>query len=107
MDEAAEIRENDIRKYIESVRWRESQDKSHSYTLHEWAPTMDRLFYSFANFIREHGYAAWYWGKQYTCFDVDGDRYWTMGAPLEDTILINRAKNLPGDPHRGMDYPRG
>ena len=24
-------------------------------------------------------------------FDIDGRQYWTMGAPIEETIIINRA----------------
>jgi len=32
------------------------------------------------------------WGKTtYTYLDIDGWQYWTMGAPLDKTILINRA----------------
>jgi hypothetical protein len=28
----------------------------------------------------------------YTYLDIDGWHYWTMGCPLHQTILINRAK---------------
>jgi hypothetical protein len=27
----------------------------------------------------------------YTYLNIDGQRYWTMGAPLEATVIINRA----------------
>ncbi len=43
-------------------------------------------------FIREHGYVAEYQGRSYIKLDIDGWSYWTMGAPLADTILINRAR---------------
>jgi len=26
-----------------------------------------------------------------TCLDIDGKKYWTLGAPLAETIIINRA----------------
>ncbi len=43
-------------------------------------------------YIREYGYPNVYWKKVYTVFDVNDCFYWTMGAPIEDTILINRKK---------------
>jgi hypothetical protein len=40
--------------------------------------------------LREHGY-RYRWGKsQYVQLEVDGSAYWTMGADLESTVLINR-----------------
>jgi len=41
--------------------------------------------------IREHGYEAEFWGKVHTYLDIDGKKYWTMGEPLEETIILNRA----------------
>ena len=43
-------------------------------------------------FIREHGYRERFQGRWYTKYDVDGWSYWTMGAPIENTILINRRR---------------
>jgi hypothetical protein len=91
--------ENQIREYISRVRWQESKDKSHSYTLVKWASELSDDFFGFVQYIRDYGYEVWFYGKPYTCFDVDGMRYWSMGAPLSETILINRAINLPGNPH--------
>jgi hypothetical protein len=31
-------------------------------------------------------------GTTYTYRNIDDYKYWTMGAPLSQTILINRAK---------------
>lgn len=42
--------------------------------------------------IRTYGYIRRYKGYDYTSYDLDGWYYWTMGAPLEETILINRAQ---------------
>lgn len=37
--------------------------------------------------VKEH------WGKYYHPYlYIDDYKYWTMGAPYEDTIIINRAK---------------
>lgn len=63
----------------------------HYYTLKKtWES--ERLFYEAVMMIREYGYATWFKGRQYTCFDINGWKYWTMGDPLETTWLINRAK---------------
>ena len=41
-------------------------------------------------FIRENGYRKKYKKTFYTHFDINGYSYWTMGAPLDVTIIINR-----------------
>lgn len=45
----------------------------------------------FVMFIREHGYREEFWGKAHTYLNIDGKKYWTMGASLKETIIINRA----------------
>ncbi len=57
------------------------------------APSAAAIFYAFVWFIRKHGYIEMFRDVPYICFDVDDHRYWTMGAPLHETILINRAKH--------------
>jgi len=49
-------------------------------------------FEAFVMFIRENGYREKYEGYWYIKFDIDGWSYWTVGAPLKETILINRRK---------------
>jgi hypothetical protein len=53
--------------------------------------------------IRRHGYRARFGRVFYTYLDwpVDGvlHQFWTMGASLEETIIINRAlKRVPAPP---------
>jgi SAM-dependent methyltransferase len=61
----------------------------HEYTLRrKWQEDND--FITVARYIREHGYRAYYWGKPYMQLDVNEHFYWTMGAPISETILINR-----------------
>ncbi len=43
-------------------------------------------------FIRKHGYSEPYAGRNYIKFKLNGFKYWTMGDPIEDTIILNRAK---------------
>jgi len=66
-------------------------DNPHEYTLRdEWAD--DAAFDAFVTYIREHGYAAWFGGRKYIQLDVGDFFYWTMGAPLAETILVNRKR---------------
>jgi len=50
----------------------------------------EELFLSLVRHIREHGYQGWFYRKPITYFDEDGMVYWTMGAPVEETIIVNR-----------------
>lgn len=68
----------------------------HEYTLRKRAPDRSR-FEWFVLFTREHGYERLFQGRRYRYFDLDGWSYWTMGAPLSQTILINRAQVAGGD----------
>jgi hypothetical protein len=105
------ISEEQIRRYITLVPWRAAKDGSHEYTLFEWVPDSWPYFAAFVQHIRNHGYPAYFYGGVYEAYDIDGMRYWTMGYPIvaerpeDQTILINRALNLPGDPHRQPNYP--
>ena len=66
-------------------------ENPHEYTLRrEW--TSDADFVRAVLFIREHGYRNLFEGHWYTQLDVDEHTYWTMGAPVEETILINRKR---------------
>ena len=47
-------------------------------------------FERFVMFIREHGSKKRYKKSNYVHLDIDGNSYWTMGAPLEITTIINR-----------------
>lgn len=94
----------DARRYIAQVKWQfaKSMPKSpHEYTRRVWAPT-DEEFVAFVELIRREGEVL-PWPKppakplyRLTYLTVDGWRYWTMGSPIEETVLVNRADiNLP------------
>lgn len=50
----------------------------------------DALFLSLVRYIRKHGYQGRFYKKRITYLDVDGMVYWTMGAPIEQTTIVNR-----------------
>jgi len=84
---------DDFRGYIESVRWKFARTMAkhpHCYTLKEWNPDLAKTFEAFVMYIRKHGYQRKFFNSVHTYLDVDGFTYWTMGAPLHKTILINR-----------------
>lgn len=67
----------------------------HWYTLRRKAGR-EEDFVAFVQEIRFRGVQRPFGRRTFTYLDFDGWTYWTMGAPVEETILINRAR-LPGN----------
>jgi hypothetical protein len=81
----------EVEAWCRSVEWRFAvtrPDNPHSYTLKR--NTDPIMFQKVVLHIREFGYQQRWWGAEYTMYRADGHHMWTMGAPLEATILINR-----------------
>ena len=47
-------------------------------------------FEEVVQFIRNNGKVERFWKVEYMCFHYKGWKWWTMGAPLSETILINK-----------------
>ena len=61
----------------------------HLYTLRRtW--DNDALFDTVVEYMRANSYTEYFGGKPYQMFDLNGYKYWTMGAEISRTILINR-----------------
>jgi hypothetical protein len=79
---------------IDSQKWivaRTRPKNPHAYCLRKNFEN-EEDFEKFVLLIRQYGYQTkWRDRKTYTCLDIEGYRYWSMGNPLENTILINRA----------------
>ena len=91
--------EGDFKKYIESSRWQFAHTMKfipHSYTKRMWAG-QETDFEKAVMFIRENGVVEKFGKREFTYYYLDGLKYWSMGAPLDETILINRAKVKPKD----------
>jgi hypothetical protein len=65
----------------------------HEYTVTQtWAPVDERLeFEAAVMFIREHGVSERFERNRYRKLEVDGWKFWSMGWPAHQTIIINRA----------------
>jgi hypothetical protein len=48
------------------------------------------LFLELVEHIRTQGYEANFYARKIVYFDEDGLTYWTMGAPVAETTIINR-----------------
>jgi hypothetical protein len=88
--------------FVRAAPWRFAATMPHiphEYTLRRQHDPA--VFEAAVRFIREHGYEA-KWGRAtHTYYDLDGRTYWTMGAPIAATVLINRADLEGGsDPGR-------
>jgi hypothetical protein len=89
----------ELRAFVASSEWQcavTMPEHPHEYTLRRRAPDPSR-FQWFVLFIRVHGYERRFQGRPYRYLDLDGWSYWTMGAPLHQTILINRARIAGSD----------
>jgi hypothetical protein len=49
-------------------------------------------FTALVKHIREQGFTAYYKSRSGKYYIVDDHYYWTMGEPVNDTTIINRAK---------------
>jgi hypothetical protein len=83
----------ELRDFVNREKW------TYAKTMPEWPHeyiVRDRvdegLFVQLVEHIRAHGYQAHFYRKEITYFDEGGLVYWTMGAPVEETVIINRCK---------------
>lgn len=64
----------------------------HYYTVREWSKDKESEFVWFVEEIRQFGITERYFKIPYIYLVIDNWKYWTMGSPIEKTIIINRAK---------------
>jgi hypothetical protein len=83
----------ELRAFVQREQW------TYAKTMPEWPHdylVRDRvdkaLFLSMVKHIRTHGFEGRFYEMPITYFAEDGMIYWTMGAPIEATTIINRCK---------------
>ena len=82
-----------LKNFINNVTW--TYAKTMPVWPHEYivrGKVDENLFVETVKHIREFGYQDSFYQKPITYFEEDGLVYWTMGAPINDTTIINRCK---------------
>ena len=83
-----------LRDFVESETWTFAKTMPvwpHEYLVRERVDN-EKLFAQLIKRIRTEGYEGTFYRKPITYYDEGGMTYWTMGAPVEETIIINRCK---------------
>ena len=82
-----------LRNFVEAENW------TYAKTMPEWPHeylVRDRvdedLFVALVTHIRISGYAGRFYNRPMTYFAENGLVYWTMGAPIDETVIINRCR---------------
>ena len=84
----------ELRNTIAAGRWTFAKSMPqfpHEYVIRGKTLAED-LFVPFVTHIRDAGVTRhWRYGKIFTYLAIDEYEYWTMGNPVDETIIINRA----------------
>lgn len=87
---------DEIREFVAGESWRfaktYAEKAPHEYIVRDKINGTDDQFVQFVLYIREYGFEASFWRKNHIYLPLDGKYYWTMGAPIDETIIINRCR---------------
>ena len=92
---------NAFAMFVAGSRWQFAKTMAsipHAYTRRVWCD--DKAFEDAVIFIRANGYQGEFYSRAYLYYDLGSYQYWTMGDPVGETILINRALK-PGEEECG------
>ena len=89
----AHVFSEDLRRFINDEQWRSANrmpDWPHEYLVRE---RVDRkLFERAVKHIRSNGYEGVFIHTQIRYYEEGDVVYWTIGAPVEETVIINRCR---------------
>lgn len=84
---------SELRAFLDNTTWTFAKTMPlwpHEYIVRD---RVDRaLFEAVVRHIRQYGFEGRFYQRPITYFAEDGLLYWTMGAPIEETIIINRCR---------------
>jgi hypothetical protein len=90
----ANVLPDDLQRFVTGEHWtfaKTMPDWPHEYLVRERVD--ERLFVKLVEHIRAKGYEGRFYRRRMTYFDFDGRSYWTMGAAVDATIIINRCRS--------------
>jgi hypothetical protein len=82
-----------LRNFVEAERWtfaKTMPEWPHEYLVRDRVD--EALFVALVMHIRMCGYSGHFYKRPMTYFAEDGLVYWTMGAPIDETVIINRCR---------------
>ena len=83
---------DDLKRFVDDEPWTFAKTYASTWP-HEYI-VRDRVdeesFVRLVEHIRAHGYEGRFYRKRITYYEEDGLVYWTMGAPVDKTVVINR-----------------
>lgn len=80
-----------LRNFVDTAGWtfaKTMPEWPHEYIIRD--RVVDEHFPKLARHIRAHGFQGRFYRRVLTYYAEDGLLYWTMGAPVEETTIINR-----------------
>ena len=86
---------DDLRHFVSSEEWTFAKTMTewpHEYIVRERVD--DNLFINLVKHIRVNGDEGKFYTKTLTFYDEGEMVYWTMGEPIEKTVIINRCKKI-------------
>lgn len=85
----------DLLQFVNNQEWIFAKTYAESWP-HEYivrANVDKELFIDLVEHIRANGYQGYFYKKEITYYDEAGLVYWTMGAPVEETTIVNRCRS--------------
>jgi hypothetical protein len=82
-----------LRNFVREAKWtfaKTMPEWPHEYIVRERVD--EKLFEQLARHIRTNGTGGPFYQETYIYFEEDQMLYWTMGAPINETTIINRCR---------------
>ena len=84
----------DLKTFVSEQQWTAAKTYAKTWP-HEYIVRHrvdQHLLVQVVKHIRTHGYVGRFYSKAIPYFDEEGMLYWTMGAPVEEPIVVNRCR---------------
>ncbi len=93
MPETTVLFPSELRAFVDGETWtfaKTMPEWPHEYLVRERVD--EGLFVRLVEHIRAHGYEGRFYARTITYYEEAGLVYWTMGAPVDETTIVNRCR---------------